>query len=126
MHFGCIHVISVSVAHLRHITALTEHHLHLLKSLSISLGCCLNLQYLILPSSLGTVRNESEPHRTHFSHAPSGKMMSSSAILLLHATAVVCCTWPLHRSQTGFFYFFLYFYLTEHCCSQLRIMFESV
>lgn len=100
------HVIPVSVAHLRHVPALTEHHQHLLKFPNISLGCCLHLHHLLPPSSLGTVRNESEPHKIHLSQTPSGKVMSSSAILLLHATAAVCCTWLLYRPQMGFLIFF--------------------
>lgn len=74
---------------------------------SISLGCCLYLQYLLPSSSLGTVRSESEPHKTHLSQTPPGKVVSSSAILLLHATAVVCCTWPLYRPQIGLLFYFV-------------------
>lgn len=102
MQFGCVHVIPVSVAHLKCVLALIEHHLRLLKIPNISLGCWLHLQHLPPPSSLGTVRNKSEPHKIHLSQTPSGNVMSSSAILLLHATAVVCCTWPLYRPQMGF------------------------
>lgn len=79
-----------------------------LKIPNISLGCHLHLQCLLSPSPLGTVRNGSEPHKIHLSQIPSGKVMSSSAILLLHATAVVCCTWPLYRPQMSFLFLFIF------------------
>lgn len=102
-------MISVSVVHLRHIPALTEHHLHILEISSISLDCHLYSQYLLPPCSLRTVREESEPHtksdlvQTHLSEALLRKVLSVSAIL----TTVVCCTWALYRPHMVFFFLFV-------------------
>lgn len=74
-----------TVAHLRHVPALTEHRLHLLKIPNISLGHGLHMQCLPPPSSLGTVRNESGPH------PPYPDTIRKSDVIFCHSPAPCYC-----------------------------------
>lgn len=136
-------MITVSVACLRHILPLTEHHLHLLE---ISLDCCLCLQYVSpVQESTGKWGYSQTPPFSHFfggcqggiraSHkksylvqtrlfrAPLGKVLSFSVILLNTVVPAL----PGHCIDHKWsFSFFPYFYLTVHYWAQLRIVFESV
>lgn len=114
---------TVSVAHLRHIPALTEHHLHLLEISSISLdvhACNMSALYrkvrlqpnnFFLPGVWGlSGRNQSLTEEELLStKSPFQGTIGKSAVILCHSPdcCSLCCTWPLYRSQMVFFFLFI-------------------